>query len=221
MSGMQHLVSAQLQAEGKPTWEHATRHPMVLEIGDGSLPREKFRFYFSQNILYLEDYARALGLIAGKAPDTEVLEILARFLGRIVEDELPANRRFFERLGGTPSEIGPRDMSMTTYGYTRHLLYVSAQGDCAAGLAAVLPCQWSYGELAKPLSEHLPDDPVYADWIRMFGNDEYGELVEQTTGLLDRLVDPRDERRMEELSRIFQMSTQFEVMFWDMAYEGP
>ena len=109
-------------------------------------------------------------------------------------------------------------MLPTTYAYTRHLLYTSAQGTCAEGLTAVLPCQWSYGELAGPLMASLPADPVYADWISMFGGADYGGLVEETTGLLDRLGDPRDAVVMQRLSWIFDTSTRYEVQFWDMAY---
>jgi thiaminase/transcriptional activator TenA len=109
-------------------------------------------------------------------------------------------------------------MLPATYGYTRHLLSVCALGDCVEGLTAVLPCQWSYGELARPLRAHPPADPIYADWIAMFGNDEYDGLVAETTGLLDRLVDPADERRIAMLSRIFERSTRYEAEFWDMAY---
>ena len=78
-------------------------------------------------------------------------------------------------------------MLPVTYSYTRHLLSVCALEDCAAGLTAVLPCQWSYGELASPLMAALPADQIYADWIATFGNAGYGDLVRETTGLLDRL----------------------------------
>jgi thiaminase (transcriptional activator TenA) len=214
-------VSERMHEQGRPIWERATNHPMVREIGEGSLPHETFRYYFSQNILYLEDYARALGLIIGKAPDREAIDVLSRFLGRISAEEIPANLRFFERLGGDLSTVdATSSMAPTTYGYTRHLLYVAAQGDCAAGLTAVLPCQWSYGELAKPLVRHLPADPIYAEWIGLFGEDGYDDLVAESTGLLDRLVDPTDEEQFRQLSWIFDTSTRHEVMFWDMAYEG-
>jgi thiaminase/transcriptional activator TenA len=203
------------------SWAKATGHPMVRQIGDGTLPHESFRFYFSQNILYLEDYCRALALTAGKAPDAEALQIISTFLERVASEEIAANHRFFQRLGGDPGGLDRMwSMAPTTYGYTRHLLYVASQGDCAAGLTAVLPCQWSYGELAKPLVGHLPDDPIYAEWIGVFGNEEYDELVQATTGLLDRLVDPDDASRLEQLFWIFEVSTRYEVMFWDMALAG-
>ena len=112
-------------------------------------------------------------------------------------------------------------MLPTTYAYTRHLLYSCAQGSCAEGLTAVLPCQWSYGELAGPLMAALPADPVYADWISMFGNADYDALIRETTGLLDRLARPRDDAELGRLARIFDISTRYEVRFWDMAYGTP
>jgi thiaminase/transcriptional activator TenA len=213
-------VSVFLHERGKSSWAAAISHPMVAEIAAGSLPHGTFRRYFEQNVLYLGDYARAIGLIAGKAPDLAAADVLSRFLRQIVGTEIPANIAFLERLGGSPA--GPADggagMLPATYAYTRHLLYTCALGTCAEGLAAVLPCQWSYGELAAPLMASLPADPVYADWISMFGGDGYETLVAETTGLLDRLADSGDGLVMQRLSSIFDTSTRYEVQFWDMAY---
>jgi thiaminase (transcriptional activator TenA) len=146
---------------------------MVREIAAGSLPHGIFRRYFEQNVLYLGDYARAIGLITGKAPDLEAADVLSRFLRQIVGTEIPANLAFLQRLGGSP---------------------------------------------AGPLMAAPPPDPVYADWIAMFGGAGYAGLVEETTGLLDRLADPRDAIVMQRLSWIFDTSTGYEVQFWDMAY---
>jgi len=194
---------------------------MVRQIGEGTLPHETFRRYFEQNVLYLADYSRAIGLIIGKAPDLASASVLSRFLGQIVGTEIPANLAFLARLGGFPEEAeDPASMLPTTYAYTRHLLYTCAQGTCAEGLAAVLPCQWSYGELARPLMASPPTDPVYADWVAMFSNDDYGALVEETTGLLDRVADRRADAT-QRLLFVFDTSTRYEVQFWDMAYGVP
>jgi thiaminase/transcriptional activator TenA len=215
-------LSLGLRERGRPAWAAAIGHPMVRQIGAGTLPHEIFRRYFEQNILYLEDYACSIGLIIGKAPDRGAADVLSRFLRQIVGTEIPANVAFLGRLGGSPGAAAPvTAMLPVTYGYTRHLLYTSAQGTCAEGLTAVLPCQWSYAELAGPLMAALPADPVYADWVSMFGSAGYAGLVEETTGLLDRLADPGDAAAMARLSWIFDMSARYEVQFWDMAYGGP
>ena len=216
-------VSQVLHASGAGAWERATNHPMVRAIGDGSLPRAVFRGYFQQNILYLQDYARAIALIVAKAPDREALTTLSRFQSQIVEIEIPANLRFLEQLGGDVASLGDvGSMLPGAYGYTRHLLATCAQGDCADGLSAVLPCQWSYGELARDLiTAHPPEDPIYAGWIGMFGSNEYAGLVAETTALLDRVADIGDHAQMARLMAIFDRSTQYEVGFWDMAYGSP
>jgi thiaminase (transcriptional activator TenA) len=213
-------VSRALHDAGALAWKAATAHPMVREIAAGTLPHPVFRGYFEQNVLYLREYARAIALILAKAPDAGAIETLGAFLGQIVRVEIPANVGFLQRLGGDVATTTSDGAAMheTTYAYTRHLLAVCAQGTPAEGLAAVLPCQWSYGELAKPLLAALPADPIYADWIAMFGNDAYDALVSATTGLLDRLADPADAATMASLSSIFERSTAYEARFWDMAY---
>jgi thiaminase/transcriptional activator TenA len=214
-------VSRLLRERGKPAWDSATRHPMVRQIADGTLPYATFRRYFEQNVLYLGDYCRAIGLIIGKAPDLAAADVLSRFLRQIAGTEIPANIAFLARLGGCGDAADdPASMLPTTYAYTRHLLYTCAQGTCAEGLAAVLPCQWSYGELARPLMAAPPADPVYADWVAMFGNDDYAALVDETTGLLDRLADA-GAAALRRLSLVFDTSTRYEVQFWDMAYGVP
>jgi thiaminase (transcriptional activator TenA) len=212
-------VSEVLHDAGAETWAAAVAHPMVREIAAGTLPHETFRGYFRQNVLYLEAYARAIGFLLARAPDRQALEVLTRFEVRIVNDEIPANLAFLQKLGGDDDTVAGRGrMHPTTYAYTRHLLTVCAIQDCAAGLAAVLPCQWSYGELARPLMAGRPADPVYADWIALFGDDDYDALVDDTTALLDRLVDVQDASRVTELAQIFERSIRYERAFWDMAY---
>jgi thiaminase/transcriptional activator TenA len=212
-------VSEVLHDAGSSAWAAAISHPMVREIGDGTLPHPTFHRYFTQNVLYLEAYARAIGAIISKAPDRAAITVLSRFETQIVDTEIPANLAFLERLGGDADTVAGRGaMLPTTYAYTSHLVATCASGDCAEGLTAVLPCQWSYAEIARPLTERRPDDPIYADWIAVFGNDDYDDLVAQTTALLDRLVDVDDGRRMSLLARIFERSTRYEAEFWDMAY---
>lgn len=215
-------VSRLLHESGASAWERATNHPMVRAIGDGSLPHAVFRGYFEQNVLYLQEYARAIALIVGKAPDREAITTLSRFQHHIVEVEIPANLQFLERLGGDVAGLGDvGSMRPEAYAYTRHLLATSALGDCAEGLTAVLPCQWSYGELARPLMARPPEDPIYADWIAMFGSDGYDGLVGETTALLDRVAEAEDPQQMSVLMHIFERSTNYEVAFWDMACGSP
>jgi thiaminase/transcriptional activator TenA len=216
-SSIEASVAALLYERGRPVWEAAHTHPMISEIGSGTLAHETFRFYFEQNIMYLEEYAHSIAFIAAKAPDISALTVLNRFLTQIVENEIPANHQFLARLGGAP-RVGPlSEMTLANYGYTRHLLYTTSQFSPAAGLAAILPCQWSYGEIATRLAERVPDDQIYADWISLFANPSYDALVADSVVLLDRLAF-EEKVGVGELAPLFDWSSRYELAFWQMAY---
>jgi thiaminase (transcriptional activator TenA) len=205
--------SQRLKDRGAASWAAAVAHPMVAEIGAGTLPHATFRFYFEQNLGYLHEYARAIALTLAGAPDRAALSTLTRFLGQIVDVEIPANESFLTRLGGSASEPGP--LLPTAYAYTRHLLDVCRRGNLAVALAALLPCQWSYGEIGQRLVQAPPSDPVYADWIALFAGDGYDDLVTASTGLLDRYCAVADQAATADA---FDRSTRYEIGFWQMAY---
>jgi thiaminase (transcriptional activator TenA) len=205
--------SARLRERGATTWAAAVAHPMVTAIGAGTLPHETFRFYFEQNLQYLHEYVRGIALAIAAAPDRASQATLARFLGQIVDVEIPANIDFLHRLGGSPDALPP--MLPTTRAYTAHLLRAAGGGNLAVALAALLPCQWSYGEIGQRLVADAPGDPVYADWIAMFAGDGYDELVHASTRLLDAWCSDSDR---EACGAAFDSSTMHELAFWEMAY---
>ena len=108
-------------------------------------------------------------------------------------------------------------MGPVNYGYTRHLLFATSHGSPATGLTAILPCQWSYGEIASRLAVRAPEDQIYADWISLFANPTYDALVADSVTLLDRLAS-EEALSVDALAPTFDWSSRFEVAFWQMAY---
>jgi len=75
--------SQRLKARGADAWAAAVAHPMVAEIGAGSLPHATFRFYFEQNLGYLREYARAIAFAATATTEIYTLSL---------HDALPISR---------------------------------------------------------------------------------------------------------------------------------
>jgi thiaminase/transcriptional activator TenA len=87
-------------------------------------------------------------------------------------------------------------------------------------MAAVLPCAWSYVEIAGRLADEIADHPVYADWVGFY-------LTEEVSGLVRQMRESFDEMAMragpgpeltQRLAEIFTTSSRLEGAFWDMAY---
>ena len=205
---------------GRAAWHAAVSHPMVLAIADGSLPHATFHRYFTQNVLYLEEYARAIGLDHGEGARPRCYRGADRgSCPRSCETEIPANLSFLERLGGSPTRWPVRGtMLPTTYGYTRHLLSTCALGDCAEGLTAVLAVSVELRR-ARASADRAPSRR--SDLRRL---DLGCSAPTTTTGSWWRRRRSRSPRRcvrrarMASLAWIFERSTQYEVAFWDMAY---
>mgnify|MGYP003302033073 CR=1 FL=1 len=55
-------------------------HPFVLGIQDGTLDKEKFRYYIVQDYLYLEDYAKTFAVGVAKAKNLKIANLFAKYI---------------------------------------------------------------------------------------------------------------------------------------------
>lgn len=53
-------LSERIYERAKTLWPRYLTHPFVTEMADGTLPKEKFRYYMVQDYLYLRDYVKIL-----------------------------------------------------------------------------------------------------------------------------------------------------------------
>ncbi len=209
-----------LQEECAPIWERLHDHPFVDEMGRGTLPERKFAFYIGQNIMFLKELARAMAIGVAKADDEATMRDFAAIVTNIVDFEIPKNRELLARVRDlyvTASE--PVDMAPANLAYTRHLLTVAYSGRAADILASLAPCTVSYGLIGKERVAHLPDHPVYREWIEFFAGREYWEVLEDVKAKLDLLCEGLSAADMHRIEDTFRTSSRLELLFWDMAYE--
>src|SRR5438093_13143637 len=103
--------SALLWADAMPVWRAIKTHPFLEQIRAGTLPLEKFRYYVTQDYLYLEAFARAVATALAKAPDAETLEALSRRV--LTPIERPLHHRLFELAGLDLPEVGKAALAPT------------------------------------------------------------------------------------------------------------
>ncbi len=208
-----------LRDDSTAVWEGLHGHPFIRELAAGTLPPATFRFYVEQNLLYLAEYARTIAIGVEKADGVETMRRFASDLANILDAEIPENEELLRRVValGAEDRGGSRGMAPATFAYTGFLVSTALAGGPAEILAAIVPCTWSYGDIGSRLLDAglVHEHPVYAEWIRFFGEPEYGRIVEAMKGDLDRLG--RD-AEPDRLSRIFTTSVRLERAFWDMAY---
>jgi thiaminase/transcriptional activator TenA len=208
-----------LRSASLPVWESLHDHPFLTELAAGTLPPEKFRFYLEQNLMYLPEYSRAIALGAASSRNARELEAFASSLSNIVVTEIPENEARLREIidFGAEDRGGSLAMAPGNLAYTSFLLAAAFRGGPLEVMTAIMPCAWSYGEIASGLDLAGNDHPVYRNWVAFFAGEEYGEIVDGMKGDLDSFA--RDNAADEDhLIETFKNGARLELGFWEMAY---
>ena len=209
-----------LLAATKELWQAYNEHPFVLGIQNGTLDKDKFRYYIIQDYLYLEDYAKTFAVGVAKAKNLKMANLFAKYIS-VMNGELDVHNGYLARLGVTQAEIDSTPRSLDNLSYTSYMLRVAYEEGEAEILAAILSCAYSYEIIAKNIVKNNPasiNDEFYGDWIKGYVSDGYAEenviLLEE----LNRLTETYTEKQIQHLVDIFVACSRYELAFWEMSW---
>ena len=188
--------------------------PFITQLTDGTLPLEQFQFYVLQDSSYLENFGRALALIAARAHDVEDILTFTRFAEGAIVVENALHESFFKEFQIDKSgPVGP-----TSHHYAHFLKSTAALDQVEVAMAAVLPCFWIYKKVGDVIYEkQKQQNNPYQKWIDTYAGEEFGVLVEQAIAACDRVAASCTAQQQERMHHAFYTASQLEFMFWDSA----
>ena len=78
-------VTERLLKDTESIWAEYHQHPFVQGIADGTLDKEKFKYYMIQDYLYLLDYTKVFAIGVAKAKDMEFMKRFANSTHAILD----------------------------------------------------------------------------------------------------------------------------------------
>jgi thiaminase (transcriptional activator TenA) len=212
-----------VRAECDPIWQGLHAHPFISEIAAGTLPLEKFRFFLEQDLMYLKEYARCIAMGVVKSESLGEMSSFSSELSVTLAREIPNNERLLEEVMemGAADRDGLKAMAPANLAYTSYMTTLGLRGGTLEITAALLPCAWSYMEIAQELAPEQNSHPIYGGWIGLYTSPEYLALVGEMKDEFDARIDSEDPNqvRLIALREIFANSSRLERGFWDMAYD--
>lgn len=194
-------------------------HGFIRGMTSGELDQSIFREYVIQDYLYLSVFARAVGVVAVKAPRDEwAAGLLRSAAGALTIEREWLHGYLLSEWGVSRDELKKHRMLPVNHAYTSFLLATSYHGSFLEGLAALTPCFWVYREVGLRMAEAGSPIGAYRRWIDTYTSKEYGEAVEEALTILDEAGVGIGEEEGAELMRLFRLSTIYEYMFWDQIY---
>lgn len=215
-------VFGRLRRDTGEAWERYVRHPFVLAIGAGTLPRPAFQHFLRQDYLFLIHFARAYALAGFKSDTLADLRTAAAAVSAIVDVEMPLHVSYCRDWGLTEEQMAAEPEAMETMAYTRFVLERGLAGDRLDLDVALAPCVVGYGEavarlLADPATQR--NGNPYTAWMDAYASDEYVAVASAAIDNLDRQFTRRGgEARYTSLLATFTAATRLEEAFWEMGW---
>lgn len=213
-------TTQQLLDYAAEVWTAYNEHPFVLGIQNGTLEREKFRFYMIQDYLYLGDYAKIFALGVAKATNLSNAMLFSKYIS-VMNGELNVHSNYMARLGITQEDIDSAKRSLDSLSYTSYMLRVAYEETEVEIVAAILACAYSYEVIAKKMVENNPaavDDEFYGSWISGYVSEEYSEENRVLIELLDDMTKSYTPAQTEHLKEVFLACSRYEMAFWDLSW---
>lgn len=188
-------------------------HPFLQELAAGTLPREIFEEYMTQDALYLALYGRVLAGLASMSsdPDDTVFWSTGARESIEVERALHASR---------VSNLDTAVMSATCTAYTSFVMSRLTVGDYGVAAAGVLPCYWVYQDVGDELLARAGslDGHPYADWIGLYSDPAFAAQAARARSIVDKVGAASGDETRERMLDTFVTAARYEWMFWDAAW---
>ncbi|MFT4891887.1 MAG: thiaminase/transcriptional activator TenA [Halobacteriales archaeon] len=209
----------EIQDDAEAVWDAILEHPMVEQLGEGTLDEEPFRYWLRQDYVYLIEYSRLFALGAAKAPTLDRMGTMAELLESTINTELDLHRSYADSFDVPLAELEATTPSPTTRAYTDFLIRTASMGSFGDIAAVLLPCMWGFNATGKRLAEQgKPDHERYAEWIEMYSGAEFTELTDWCKDLMDDVAADATAAERERYRELFLTSARYEYRFWDAAW---
>ena len=214
------LLTERFYQDSKEVWESFHDHPFVKALGDGTLDKEKFRFYMIQDYLYLLEYSKVFAIGLVKSKDEFLQRKFAMSIHVTLDIEMDTHKSYMASLGITEDEIKKTKRSIHNQAYTSYMIDKASAGDALYALTAILACAWSYAAIAAEIVRRNPtsvDHPFYGQWVRDYSSEAFVSSANDLINLTNNYGKNISAERAQELSELFLNCCRFEYGFWDMS----
>ncbi len=159
-------ISEKLWGSIVDVYNSILKHPFILELVEGTLNREKFKYYIVQDYLYLREFSKALAVLSAKAENEDQALLFATHVQDVIKVEKALHNFYIKEFN---INIEDYEINPTNLAYTSYLIAVTYTRPFHEGISAVLPCYWIYMEVGKELLKRGSKDQYYQKWIETYG----------------------------------------------------
>lgn len=187
-------------------------HPFNVELANNTLNIESFKFYIQQDAFFVADYVRTALIVGSKMESCNNISLLIRVAqGGIATVSILYNYYF------AVYSINRGERSLECFNFTNFLLSTSYSNVYEA-VTVLYSCHFIYKVVVNSIRNKIKKNNRYKDWFDFFGS----SLMESGCSVLEDIVDEYcnkvGENERTRMLELFKITAQFELDFWNSAY---
>ncbi|MBR0462661.1 MAG: thiaminase II [Erysipelotrichaceae bacterium] len=209
---------------GKEKWKEMFEHPFIQGMIDGTLKKEYFLKYLIQDSKYLVEYAKVYAYAFIKNNDVETMRHIYQDMGLINTNESMMHIRYLKDLGYSEEDCFNSEFNKINRDYLDFMLKVAREGSDKEAVVAVLPCAFSYYDIACYMLEEAKkrntlEGNYFRHWFEDYSSDSYKVIYDSAVDLCNMVIKDPTEEEDAKYKKIFLESCDHELKFWSMGME--
>lgn len=196
-----------------PIFNQIVKCDFLRKLADGSLDKESFAHFLTQDILYLKKDADALGRLAKRAD----CEDDKAFFSELEQDGLEIEFILQNEYLTYYQLEAATNQSPAFEAYSDFLLKHSQKSTYENAIIALLPCFWLYSSMRIHTTDKMVENNPYQKFIDTYAGDEYREYTKRFLQIVEKhSVNCKNE---ETAIEIYKQGMQYELNLFIEAIE--
>ncbi|KGO25868.1 transcriptional regulator, partial [Oenococcus alcoholitolerans] len=177
-----------------------------------------------QDYRYLTEFIKIYASVISKQQDRSEMKFFADAIDFILNSEIHPHHVFCRAAGVEYSSLQHEQPSPKAYLYESHMHQAAETGQLINIIAALLPCPWTYQEIADKLVKENKNNDAnpFKDWIDFYAaadqKEDDASLTKKLFTKLDDLAEKSSAEAVKQAKRFFLISCELEWEFWQQAY---
>lgn len=205
------IFTKKLWETALPIYNQIINCDFVKQLATGTLKKECFAHYLSQDVLYIKDDALAFGKVKNKAPN----EVEKQFFHLLQQDGLEMENILQQEYLDYFQISVAKKKSNAIQAYTDFLLQHSEKSAYSVGISALLPCFWVYSQVGKTIAKISNPENPYQKWIATYMGDAYAEYTRKFIEIVELNAKSADEQTKQKMLEVFVKATEYELLFFE------
>jgi thiaminase/transcriptional activator TenA len=188
------------------------RHPFLIQTRDGTLPDATFARWMRQDYLFVEAAIPFLAALLARAPRAH-WEPLHASIGAL-HKELAL---FEERAAAAGVDLRGAPPAFTNHAYVQFLMATAFRASYPEAYTVLYVAEKAYHDSWTVVKEGIARDSKWVPFVENWAGDAFAQYVAYLQGELDALAESAGHAERGRMAQLFELTTKYEIAFWEMA----